>query len=263
MSEFPVRTQIDDNGLGWIIMDRPEVHNAFDDHLIAVLTDAFRIMGEDLQVRVIMLAAEGKNFSAGADLNWMKRMAGYSQEENLADARKLAALFSTIDRSPKPVIALVNGAAFGGGVGLVCACDMAIASANSSFSLSEVKLGIIPSVISPYVVAAMGQRQARRYLLTAERFKADEALRIGVVHQIVEPEALRSAGQELAGHLLNNGPSAIAACKELIGFVARGAINDDMVEGTAQRIARVRATDEGKEGLSAFLEKRPPNWIKS
>jgi methylglutaconyl-CoA hydratase len=167
-----------------------------------------------------------------------------------------------MDRSPKPIIALAQGAAFGGGVGLICACDMAIAAEGASFSLSEVKLGIIPSVISPYVVAAMGQRQARRYLLTAERFDADEALRIGVVHQVVPRDQLTDAGRKLAQSLLNNGPGAIAACKELISFVARGPIDDEMIEGTAQRIARVRATDEGKEGLSAFLEKRKPNWIK-
>jgi methylglutaconyl-CoA hydratase len=247
-------------GRATVTLNRPELHNAFDDALIGELTAALERLGQDGRVRAIVLTGAGKSFSAGGDLNWMKRMAGYSFEENLADAGKLAGLMQTLDRLPKPTIARVNGAAFGGGVGLVAACDMAVASANATFCLSEVKLGIIPAAISPYVVRAMGARAARRYWLTAERFDAAQALRIGLVHSVVAPEALDGVVDEWVSALLANGPEAIAACKDLIAAVAARPVDEAMIADTARRITERRSSAEGREGVGAFLEKRKPSW---
>jgi methylglutaconyl-CoA hydratase len=247
-------------GRATVTLNRPELHNAFDDALIGELTAALERLGQDGRVRAIVLTGAGKSFSAGGDLNWMKRMAGYSFEENLADAGKLAGLMQTLDRLPKPTIARVNGAAFGGGVGLVGACDMAVASANATFCLSEVKLGIIPAAISPYVVRAMGARAARRYWLTAERFDAAQALRIGLVHSVVAPEALDGVVDEWVSALLANGPEAIAACKDLIAAVAARPVDEAMIADTARRITERRSSAEGREGVGAFLEKRKPSW---
>lgn len=259
MSEDSIRLNVS-GGVARITMARPEKHNAFDDVLIADLTRSFEAAGQDDSVRVVVLEAEGKSFSAGADLGWMQRMAGYSNEENLADARKLANMVRTLSELPRPTIARVQGAAFGGGVGLVAACDIALASHAANFCLSEARLGLIPSVISPYVVEAMGARAARKYFLTAERFDADEAHALGLVHEVVPRERLNGRLDELIEHLLDNGPNAMAACKDLIRRVASGPVDDAMVEDTAQRIADIRATDEGREGVRAFLEKRGPNW---
>jgi methylglutaconyl-CoA hydratase len=241
-------------------LNRPDKHNAFDEHLIAELTQAFRDLAADAAVRVVVLAANGPSFSAGADLHWMKRMSAMSRAENEHDSLLLADLMAAIDRCPKPVIALVQGAAFGGGVGLVACCDIAIASTRASFSLSEVRLGLIPAVISPYVAAAIGPRACRRYFLTAERFDAETAERLGLVHRVVEPEALGTAQDEIVAHLLKGGPNALAAAKDLIQRVSDAPNDEALRRDTAKRIADARASDEGKEGIAAFLEKRKPNW---
>ncbi len=248
------------NGIATIRMNRPDVHNAFDDALIAALIAELRRLDQLPEARVIVLAANGKSFSAGADLNWMRRMAKYSREENLRDATALADLMRTLDGVKKPTVARVQGAAFGGGVGLVACCDVAIASTEAVFSLSEVRLGLIPSVISPYVIAAIGEREARRYFLTAERFDAAEARRIGLVHEVVEAGALDEAVAKMTGHLLKGGPQAIAAAKRLIADVSRRPMDDALSAETARRIAAIRIEPEGQEGVAAFLEKRKPNW---
>lgn len=253
---------VDDRGRAMVTLERPEIHNAFDEPLIAALTGTLEALGRDDRVRVVLLAARGKSFSAGADLGWMRRMASCSREENLRDARALAGLMRTLDGLRKPTIAVVQGAAYGGGVGLVACCDVALASPRATFCLSEVKLGLIPAVISPYVVAAIGPRAARRYALTAEAFDATEARRIGLVHEVVEEGALRAAADRLAGSFLRSGPRAVAAGKALVARVARAPLDDAMVEDTAERIAAIRASEEGREGLTSFLEKRAPAWVK-
>ena len=249
-----------DNGVCTLSLNRPDIHNAFDDRLIIDLTDSLEALGRDDTVRVLILTGQGKSFSAGADLNWMRRSADYGEDENLADARALARLMATLNGLPKPTIAKVNGAALGGGVGLVCCCDIAIASERAKFGTTEVRLGIMPSVIGPYVIAAIGQRQARRIMLTGERFDAAKALHIGLVHQ-VEPEAeLDQAVQTVVDDLLKSGPDAILATKTLIRDLHDRPITEALVDETAKRIATLRSTDEAKEGLGAFLEKRAPAW---
>ncbi len=255
-------TQIDEQGVATLTMNRPEVHNAFDDSLIAALIAELRRLEADPRVRLLILAASGKSFSAGADLGWMRRMADYSRQENLQDALQLAELMKTLDGFRRPTLALVQGAAYGGGVGLVACCDMVIASHKASFCLSEVKLGLMPAVISPYVVSAIGARSSRRYFLSAERFGAEEARRINLVHEVVHPEELQARGAEFCRVLLGNGPCAMAAGKDLVAAVARGPIDEAMIRDTAERIADIRASDEGREGLTAFLEKRHPSWVK-
>jgi methylglutaconyl-CoA hydratase len=237
------------------------VHNAFDDALIARLTEALREVGENPGVRVVVLRGAGKSFSAGADLNWMQRMAGYSRTQNLADAMGLAQLLHTLDTLPRPTIAAVHGAAFGGGVGLVAACDIAVAAGTAAFSLSEVRLGLIPAVISPYVVAAIGARQARRYFLTAERFDAGEARRMGLVHEVTAPEALEARVAAIAAELLRGGPGALGAAKNLVAAVAGRPVDTALMTDTARRIADIRAGEEACEGVGAFLEKRKPRWF--
>lgn len=253
-------TEISPQGVATLTMNRPTIHNAFDDALISELTSALRELEDNFAVRVVVLAASGKSFSAGADVNWMKRVAQYSEQENLADAQLLADLMSTLNNLEKPTIARVQGPAFGGGVGLVACCDIALASEHAAFALTEVKLGLIPSVISPYVVRAISQRQARRYFLTAERFDAREALRMGLVHKVVTDGQLDDWVEKVARQLLANGPEAIHACKDLINFVSHGRIDEAMIADTAQRIATIRVSDEGQEGLDAFLSKRKPDW---
>lgn len=251
-----------DGAVGLLTLNRPERHNAFDEVLIGEITQGLRYLEALPDVRVVVISAVGKSFCAGADLTWMQRAAGYAPEKNQQDAHHLAALMSTLNELSKPTVARVNGPAYGGGVGLVAACDMAVATFDAQFSLSEVKLGIIPAVISPYVIAAIGERYSRRYMLTAERFSAAEAYRIGLVHEIVPDEAgLDEAVGELIDALVRNGPAAMAECKALIRVVANEAIDDATIEETTQRIVRVRASPEGREGLSAFLEKRQPAWL--
>ncbi len=262
MSEESILVAIDDRGVATITLNRPEVHNAFDDALIGTLTHALEKVDRADEIRAVVLAANGKSFSAGADLNWMKRMAGYSKAENLQDAQRLAALMRTLQRLAKPTIARVQGSAFGGGVGLVACCDIVIASESARFALTEVKLGLIPAVISPYVSRAIGERQARRYMLTGERFSAEEAYRLGLVHDVVPGSVLDERLNSVLSMLLENGPGAMAAVKSLMDRIAGGPLDEAMIEDTARRISEIRATEEGKEGVSAFLEKRKPRWSK-
>jgi methylglutaconyl-CoA hydratase len=263
VSEQSVSVAIDERGVATLTMNRPQVHNAFDDRLIAGLTHELRELEHNVRVRVVVLAAEGKSFSAGADLNWMQRMAKYSEADNIRDAVALANLMRVLDTMSRPTVARVQGAAFGGGVGLVACCDIACASSAAVFCLSEVRLGLIPAVISPYVIAAMGQRNARRYFLSAERFDAQEALRIGLVHMVVEPAQLDSTVMQVIDELLKGGPHAIAEAKDLIASVANRPVDQALAEDTAARIARIRVSAEGQEGTNAFLEKRAPGWVKA
>lgn len=248
------------NGLAVLTMNRPAVFNAFDETFIADLDAAFTLLGADTSVRAIVLAGAGKHFSAGADLQWMQRAAAASQGDNLADARRFSAMLARIADCPKPTIARVQGAALGGGVGLVCACDMAVASEAASFSVSEARMGILPAVIGPHLVNAVGLREARRLALTATRIGADEALRIGLVQRVVPASALDTAIDALVTDLLAAGPQAQAEIKQLYARLAPGPVTTDVRELTAQTIARVRTTPEAKEGFAAFLAKRKPSW---
>jgi len=244
-----------------IWMNRPNLHNAFDETLIAELTAACIALDEDQDVRVVVLAGRGKSFSAGADLNWMRRAANNGIDENLNDARALAGMLRTLAEMGKPTIARVQGAALGGGMGLAAACDIAVASTKAVFATSEVRFGIIPSAISPYVLRAIGARQAYRYFQSAERIDAARAREIGLVHEAVDPEQLDARVREIVGALLQGGPLAQAAAKSLIRAVNNQPINDNLVEDTAHRIAHLRATPEAQEGITAFLEKRNADWV--
>jgi methylglutaconyl-CoA hydratase len=247
-------------GVGRITLNRPEVRNAFDDALIAELTKTFQQMDADVSVRAVVLAGNGPAFCAGADLNWMKRMAGYGYDENLRDARGLAEMLSTLDRMDKPTIARVHGPAFAGGTGLVAACDIAVGTPEARFCFSEAKLGLSPATISPYVMRAIGGRAASRYFLTAEVFDAQEALRIGMLSALVPAAELDGFIDSLLKHLLAGGSAAHARIKDLIHDVAGRTIDDALKADTARRIAEVRASDEGREGIASFLEKRKPKW---
>jgi methylglutaconyl-CoA hydratase len=248
--------------VGLITLNRPERHNAFDDALIGELTEAFRSMEAEEGVRLVVLSGAGKSFSAGADLNWMKRMAGFSIDENRRDAMGLATLMRTIAHFRKPTLARVHGAAYGGGVGLVACCDIAVASQHASFALSEAKLGLIPAVISPYVIAAIGERAARRYFLTGERFDAAEAWRLGLVHELAtnDIELDEKLGNAVDA-ILAAGPAAQTEAKALIRAVAGRPVTSELIQDTAERIAKVRASPEGREGVAAFLEKRRASWM--
>ncbi len=248
-------------GVAQVTMNRPAVFNAFDEAMIAELDAAFAALIEDDAVRVIVLAGAGKHFSAGADLQWMQRASTASREWNLADARRFAGMLSRIERAPKPTVARVQGAALGGGVGLACACDIAVAAEGASFSVSEAKFGILPAVIGPYVTNAVGKRQARRLALTTERIGAAEAQAMGLVQKVVAPDALDAAVDELVTALLAGGPGAQREIKQLFAQLEVGPITPDVIELTAQTISRVRGTDEAREGFDAFLNKRSPNWI--
>jgi methylglutaconyl-CoA hydratase len=248
--------------IGLVTLNRPERHNAFDDELIAELTETLRTIEADDGIRVVVLSGAGKSFSAGADLNWMKRMAGFSVEENKRDAMGLAALMRTLAHLRKPTIARVHGAAYGGGVGLVACCDVAIATLNATFSLSEAKLGLIPAAISPYVVSAIGERAARRYFLTAERFDSAEAFRLGLVHDLAQDEAdLDDKVGGLIDAMLACSPAAQLAAKELIRAVSGRPVTSELIRDTADRIAKIRSSPEGREGVAAFLEKRRAAWV--
>lgn len=262
MTENPLIVDVAVEGRATVTLNRPDVHNAFDDKLIALLTRELDALDRNPTVGVVVLAAAGKSFCAGADLKWMRRMAEYSEAENQADAEALAALMKTLNRLSKPTVAEVQGAAYGGGVGLICCCDIAIASEAAQFSISEVKLGLIPSVISPYVVAVIGERQARRYALGAETFDAIEAKRIGLVHEVTAAEDLQAAVDAMVEALLANGPAAMAETKDQIAGVANRPVDDRLIAAAAARIARIRVSDEGCEGVAAFLEKRKPGWAR-
>ena len=254
-------TQTTQGAIRTITLSRPDVRNAFNDEVIAELKAAFEDAGKANDVRCVVLAAEGPAFCAGADLNWMRRMADYTRDENLADAGCLADMLHTIYNCPKPTIARVQGDVFAGGVGLVAACDMAISVDTATYCLSEVKLGLIPATISPYVIRAMGARASHRYFLTAERFNAAEAHRIGLVHEVVTANALDDKLQELTQALVSASSNAVKACKQLVQDVAEKDINSALMARTVAGIADIRASAEGKEGLQSFLQKRKPNWL--
>lgn len=262
LKEPSILVQVAEDGVAALTLSRPELHNAFDDELISGLTQALRALERNDSVRVVVLAAQGKSFSAGADLNWMKRMAGYSRRRNFQDALGLGELMRTLYGLGKPTIARVQGAAYGGGVGLVAACDIAIATREATFALSEVRLGLVPAVISPYVIAAMGERMAIRYFLTGERFDATQALSLGLVHDVCEAQELDDHVQAAVAQVLLGGPAALAAAKRLVRDVARRPLDEDLVRETADLIAQLRTSREGKEGISAFLEKRSPRWAQ-
>jgi methylglutaconyl-CoA hydratase len=244
-----------------ITLSRPDVRNAFNDEVIAELKNAFTEAGLATDVRCVVLAAEGPAFCAGADLNWMRRMADYTRDENLADAGQLAAMLRAIYECPKPTIARVQGDVFAGGVGLVAACDMAVSVDTATYCLSEVKLGLIPATISPYVIRAMGARASHRYFLTAERFSAAEAHRVGLVHEVVAADALDAKVAELTSALVSASPNAVRACKRLVQDVAEREIDDALVAHTVAGIADIRSSAEGKEGVQSFLQKRKPSWL--
>lgn len=257
-----IASKLDDRNIATVTLNRPLVHNAFDDVLINDLTAALKDLEAKSQVRALILNAAGSSFSAGADLHWMRRVAEQADDANRRDAESLAGLLRRLNGFPKPTVAVVQGAAYGGGVGLIAACDIALAADSAAFSLSEVKLGLIPAVISPYVVAAIGQRHARRLFLTGERFTAADALRIGLVSEVVAPDALARAADRVVASLLEGGPRAQVAAKRLIADVSGKAVDIPLIEETARRIANIRASPEGREGVAAFLEKRKPNWMR-
>ena len=248
------------NGVATVTLNNPHKHNAFDDQIIAQLTSTFLDLQADDEVRLVVLAANGKSFSAGGDLDWMKRMAEYSYEENLQDARALAEMLKTLNFLSKPTIARVQGAAYGGAVGLVSCCDIAVGTPRASFCLSEVKVGLVPATIAPYVVAAIGQRAARRYFTSAEPFDADTAVKLNLLSTVVEEENLDEEVARFSELLLGNGPLAILASKTIINEVANRPVDDQIVELTCELISRARVSSEGQEGLTAFLEKRKPQW---
>ena len=257
----PVLLDIDDRGVATVTMNRADKHNAFNEEVITALTDTFAIVEADPRTRAMVLTGAGMSFSAGADLNWMRKFVDYTVEENMADARKLAAMLETLNSLKLPTIACVNGPAFGGGVGLVACCDIAIATARASFMLSEVKLGLVPATISPYVVAAIGPRAARRYFLTAERFDAPTAKDIGLLHEVASDDAgMATLRDQLIATILANGPQAVAAAKDLVFAVTGVAVDDALQADTARRIAERRVSREGQEGVAAFFDKRKPDW---
>jgi methylglutaconyl-CoA hydratase len=247
------------DGVLRLTLNRPEKSNAFDDAVIADLTRSFIAAAEDATIRIVVLAANGRYFSAGGDLGWMQRMAGYSDEENLADAQALARLMRVIDGCPKPVLARVQGSAFAGAVGLLACCDIVVSVPAAQFAITEVRLGLIPAVISPYVVRAIGVRQARRWSLTAERFSAVEAKEMGLVHALAEAEQLDAVLQAQIDALLLASPAALAEAKSLLAFVDQP-LSEAVIDETAARIARQRASGDGREGVTAFLQKRLPSW---
>lgn len=251
-----------DNGVARITMSRPDVFNAFDEVMIGELDTAFGQLIDDNKVRIIVLAGAGKHFSAGADLKWMQRASNESREWNLADARRFAAMLAKIDQCPKPTLARIQGAALGGGVGLACACDIAIATDNASFAISEARFGILPAIIGPYLTNAVGRRQARRLALTMTRIRADEALRIGVVHQVCAGEDLDATVDATVQELLGGGPIAQREIKALLAQLEVGPVTEAVRELTAQTISRVRGTEEAREGFAAFIDKRPPPWLR-
>jgi len=256
-----VLTQIDKDGNATVVLNRPEVHNAFDPELTTALTATLIKLDKNPKVRAVVLSGAGKSFCAGADIGHMKASAKFTREQNFRQARESAQMFSTIYSMSKPTIACVHGAVRGGGIGLVAACDIAIAARTATFRLSEVKIGIIPAMISPYVIAAIGERTARRYFISGEEFDAAEAWRIGLVHDIVEEEMLDDTVGAMLAQLHSSGPKAVAAAKQLIPLSAHANIDRHIIDETARRIADIRATPEGQEGLGAFLEKRKPAWV--
>ena len=243
-----------------VTLNRPDVRNAFNETMIAEVTSAFTALNARDDVRAVVLAAHGKAFCAGADLNWMKKMAAYSDDENRADAMLLANMLSSVYRCNKPVIARVNGDAYAGGMGLIAACDIVVAVDSARFCLSEARLGLIPATIAPYVIRALGEQASRRYFITAEAFDCATALRLGFVSEAVDAAQLDATVRQIAETLCANGPQAVRACKQLVQDIAGHELNDALIADTAARIARTRAGAEGREGVASFLEKRTPDW---
>ena len=256
-----IKTSIDSRGVARVTLNRPEKHNAFDDTMIAELRAAFDSLAGNTTVRIVVVESLGKSFSAGADLGWMKRMAQYDYADNLQDARLLAGMLSALHTMPQPTIARVQGGAYGGAVGLVSCCDMAVAADTAAFALTEVKIGLIPATISPYVIRAIGERAARRYFATAERFSAADARSLGLINDVVPADQLDTAIDNLLDGLLANGPEAVKAAKQLVADFAGRPINEALVEESCKRIASIRVSAEGQEGLDAFLNKRSPGWL--
>jgi len=256
-----VLSEIDSRGVARVTINNPDKHNAFDDQIIAELTETFQTVASDESVRIMVLGSNGKSFSAGADLAWMQRMASYSYDENLRDANALAAMLKTLQQMPQPTIARIQGAAFGGAVGLASCCDMAVASDQATFCLSEVKIGLVPATIAPYVIRAIGDRAARRYFMTAERFDSQTAQRLGLVTEITVTDDLDRCIERLITALLGNGPMAVRAAKKLIVEVSGKAVDETLIDHTCKTIAAIRVSSEGQEGLNAFLQKRQPKWL--
>lgn len=261
MTTKSVLLEIDERGVATITLNRPEKHNAFDEHVIADLTSLFEEVGNNQNARIMLLQSNGKNFCAGADLDWMKRMASYDHDENVRDANALAKMLHTLSFLPIPSIAKVQGAAMGGGAGLVCCCDIAIASNKASFAFSEAKLGLIPATIAPYVLQSIGSQAARRYFLTAERFSAERALAMGMVSDVVDESEMDEKINTLIDTILANSPAAVVAAKQLIFAIDGKAVTNELMQLTSEGIANIRASEEGTEGVAAFLEKRKPSWI--
>ena len=257
-----VVTRVDADGNATVMLNRPHVHNAFDPAMTRLVTASLNRLDADPRVRAVVLLGAGKSFCAGADIGHMKASAAFSREQNYKAAQESARMFHTIYNLTKPTIACVHGAVRGGGVGLVAACDIAIAARTATFRFSEVKIGVIPSMISPYVIAAIGERQARRYFISGEEFDAAEAWRLGLIHDIAEEESLNGAVGRMLAQLYTSGPKAMTAAKQLISLSAHATIDKNILNETSRRIADIRATPEGQEGLAAFLEKRKPGWVE-
>ncbi len=257
----PVLFSVSDTGVATVTLNTPEKHNAFDDYIIATLTRIFTEISKRTDIHVMVLASTGKSFSAGADLGWMKRMASYTYDENYKDAQALALMLKALNSLPQTTIAQIQGAAFGGAVGLTSCCDIVFASNKASFCLSEVKLGLIPATIAPYVVNAIGEKASRRYFQTAERFSADKAMSLGLVSEVFDPEHLTEEVSKVISTLMNNGPDAIKQAKALALDVSNQEIDDELINETSKRIATIRVSTEGQEGLTAFFEKRTPVWV--
>ncbi len=258
-----IEIEVNDDGIGSLLLNRPEVHNAFNEIMIEEIADALQHLQADDEIRVLRLKGAGASFCAGADLNWMKRTAEYVQEENYRDAMRMADMMHALYRFPKPTVAVVHGAVFGGGVGLIACCDIVIADSSTVFSLSEVRLGLIPAVIGPYVVNAMGSRVAKRYILTGERFDAGAAHRSGLIHEVHEPDDLPESESRILRELLASGPNAQKVAKALIVDRLSAAMDGEIQAHTANLISGMRASDEGREGVGAFLSKRRPRWRES
>jgi methylglutaconyl-CoA hydratase len=244
-----------------IWLNRPELRNAFNDEVITALERTFKDLAQDPELRVVVLGAHGKAFCAGADLNWMKAMAGYSWDDNRADAQRLADMLWTLDQCPVPIVGRVQGDCYAGGMGLAAICDVLVAVRGATFCLSEARLGLMPATISPYVFRALGTQAARRYTLTAERFSAEQAHALGFVHELATPETLDAQVDAIVNALVANGPAAVRACKTLVRDVAGQPVTAELRAETARRIADMRASEEGREGLASFLNKRAPNWL--
>jgi methylglutaconyl-CoA hydratase len=261
MTDNTVILELDDRGVATITLNSPEKHNAFDEKIIAKLTSVFEQIDNNDDVKIMVLCSEGKNFSAGADLDWMKRMASYDYDENIRDANALAKMLHTLNFLSIPTIARVQGAAMGGGAGLVCCCDIAIASNKASFAFSEAKLGLIPATIGPYVLQSIGSQAARRYFLTAERFSAERAMSLGMVSKVVDESEMDEKIEELINTIRINSSEAVKAAKQLIIDIDGKPVTKELMQLTSERIADIRASEEGIEGLAAFLEKRNPSWV--